>query len=145
MSKWLVVPFLLLLVGCTTPPVVFRDIELIKNNLVIQKQITDMLLSNVNPTSDRQVEAVANMRLRIEQRFDEMAATTNRLIIYFKAEKEVGFITNIIDIMLDSELKALFGNARKEVGNEKNSSTIDDAIVYSGDDSWVLGSSESGR
>lgn len=142
MSKWLLALVLFFTTGCTTPDVVFEDLKLVRDNLVIQKQVTDHLMKNIVPQNDRQVRAVAEMKLRVEQRFDRMATATNRLIIYFEADRKVEFITNVFDIMLDSEFEGFL--SKKEVSNEEISvATNNGRVTYSEYDSWMLSSSKS--
>ncbi len=145
MGKWLLTIVLFFIIGCQTPYVVHEDLELVRNSLVIQKQITDHLMDNVVPQNDRQVRAIAEMRLEIEQRFERMAAATNRLILYFQADKEVEFITHVFNIMSNSGLKRLLGDVStgKEESNDKTLVTIDDSIVYGEHDVWMLSSSKS--
>lgn len=142
MGKWLLALVLFFTAGCQTPHVVFEDLGLVRDNLVIQKQVTDHLMKNIVPQNDRQVRAVAEMRLEVEQRFDKMASATNRLIVYFEADRKVEFITNVFDIMLDSELKRFL--SKKEVSNEEDLiATNSGRITYNEYDSWVLSSSKS--
>jgi len=119
MRKLLLALSLLALVGCTTSQAVYEDLNLVKDNIVIQKRITDMLLGSVKPQNDKQIEAIAIKTMEVEQRFDRMAATHNRLVMFFNAEREVGYIVNILNFMQDSSLKNLLGQAEEEVRNEE--------------------------
>jgi hypothetical protein len=110
----LALPLLLLAVGCTTPQAVNDDLNMVKENIMIQKRVSSMLLLSVKPQNDKQAEALATKTMDVEQRYDHMAAATNRLIIYFGSEKNVGYIVNVIDFMQASSLKSLLGLAEGE-------------------------------
>jgi hypothetical protein len=110
----LALPLLLLVVGCTTPQAVNDDLNMVKENIIIQKRVASMLLFSVKPQNDKQVEALSTKTMETEQRYDRMAATTNRLVIYFNAERQVGYIVNVIDFMQASSLKNLLGLAEGE-------------------------------
>lgn len=123
MWKLLVLPMLLLFTGCslfTTPEAVYKDLELIKENITIQKRITDTLLEAVKPQNDRQVEALALKKLDVETRFDRMATGLNRTVTYFKAEKKVGYLINVLDFMKESQLKGLLLSQSGKEGTDEN-------------------------
>lgn len=144
MRKLLILLFPLLFTGCslfTTPEVVYKDLSLIKENVLIQKRITDTLLEAVKPQNDRQVEALALKKLDVEQRFDRMASGLNRLVTYFKAEKEVGYLINVLDFMKESRLKGLLLSAdRKEQENEEMLVSYSDLELDR--DQWMYSTSE---
>jgi hypothetical protein len=135
----LVLP-LLLMVGCTTPQAVHDDLNMVKENVIIQKRVASMLLASVKPQNDKQAEALATKIMDTEQRYDRMAAATNRLIIYFGSEKQVGYIVNIIDFMQASSLKNLLGQAE----GERNDGFCNEVLIldYSNllcDTGWLPG------
>lgn len=109
----------LLLSGCMTPQVVYDDLALVKENIVLQKQVTDALLKGVQPQSDKQVEALAVKKLEVERRFDRMAAALNRLVLYFEAEREVGYLINVLDFMRETNLKGLLGQVERTLTDEE--------------------------
>jgi len=139
-----ILPLLLLSIGCTTPQSVYDDMNLIKDNIVIQKRVADMLLKNVKAQNDKQIEVLAAKVMETEQRFDRMAATHNRLVIYFKAEQKVGYIVNIINFMQESNLKNLLGQAE---GNVRHGALCSETIVLDYDNlvynnRWLSGTPE---
>ncbi len=146
MWKWLAIPVLLIFTGCTTPDVVYKDLGLIRDNIVIQQKISDILLRNVVPKNGAQIEALAEKTMEIEQRHEQMSSGLNRLIIYFKAEKHVDFIHRVLDFMQISEFDNLLSDAEKEENNESMDEdllTRGDIVVYSEYDHWVLSPTES--
>jgi hypothetical protein len=150
MRKLIISPLLLFFTGCSffeTPEVVYRDLNLIKENVLIQKRVTDTLLGAVQPQNDRQVESLAMKRLDVEQRFDRMASGLNRLVTYFKAEREVGYLINVLDFMQESRLRSLLlSQAEREEYNvfekEFQEAFIDGQLLVSFDDfdRWMLSS-----
>jgi len=114
MKVWLLGLLCLFMVGCTTPQPVFDDLNLIKENIVIQKRVATMLLNSVKPQNDKQIEALALKIMDTEQRFDRMASAHNRLVMYLGADSQVGYIVNIINFMQESSLINLLGQAEGE-------------------------------
>lgn len=111
MKKWLLGLLSLCLIGCTTPQPICDDLSLIRQNIQIQKKVATMLLNSVKPQNDKQIEALALKVMEVEQRFDRMASAHNRLVTYFGADRQVGYIINIINFMQESSLRELLGQA----------------------------------
>jgi len=99
--------------GCTTPQVVYSDLNLIKESISIQKEIADTLLDAVVPKNQKQVEAIMKKKMENEERYDRVVSALNRLVTYFQAEKDVGYLTNAIDFAKTSEIKKLFDKLRE--------------------------------
>lgn len=122
MRKLLLLSLVLLFSGCSlfeTPEAVYKDLNLVKENILIQKRITDTLLEAVQPQNDKQVEALAMKKLDVEQRFDRMASGLNRVVTYYQAEREVGYLINVLDFMQESRLRGLLlSRAEREDHNE---------------------------
>lgn len=132
---------LLFIVGCATPQAVHDDLALIKENVQIQKKVTDTLLKSVVPQNDAQIEALAMKRLEVEQQYDIIAAAINRLVMYYKSEQQVGYIINILNFMQESSLKTLIGQVDVERNDNELVKEInfDQAIADLSNfgDSWV--------
>ena len=128
MRKLLVLPLLLLFMsGCSlfqTPEAVYKDLSLIKENITIQKRVTDTLLGAVQAQNDKQVKALAMKKLEVEQRFDGMAAGLNRLVTYFKADRQVGYIINVLDFMKESGMRETLLSQEERETNEISSSNL---------------------
>ena len=145
MRKLLVLPLLLLFTGCslfTTPEVVIKDLNLIKDNILIQKRVTDTLLGAVKAQNNRQVEAIAMKRLDVEQRFDRMASGLNRLVTYFEADQKVGYLINVLDFMKESRLKGLLLSQVEREYNDEELLVSYSNLVYDCD-KWMYDTTES--
>jgi hypothetical protein len=118
MKVWLLGFLCLFVAGCKTPQPVYDNLGMIKENIVIQKRVATMLLNSVKPQNDKQVEALALKTMDVEQRFDRMASAHNRLVTYFGADQQVGYIVNIINFMQESSLINLLGQAEGESIND---------------------------
>jgi len=118
MKAILLVLCLFMVVGCTTPQPVYDDLGLIKESISIQKEIADTLLDAVVPKDQKQVEAIMKKKMENEERYDRVVSALNRLVTYFQAEKDVGYLTNAIDFAKTSEIKKLFDKLQERKDNQ---------------------------
>jgi hypothetical protein len=103
----------LFMVACTTPQPIYSDLSLIKENISIQKEIADTLLDAVVPKDQKQIEAIMKKKMENEERYDRAVSALNRLVTYFQAEKDVGYLTSAIDFAKTSEIKKLFDKLKE--------------------------------
>lgn len=89
MRKWILGLMLLTLCGCSTSPVVYENMQLIKENYIVQKELADMLLESVKIQNQEQLEAVLKQRLELQDQYDQTIGAINRLVRYFEVEEKV--------------------------------------------------------
>jgi len=98
--------------GCRTPQAVFDNMQIVRDNFEIQREIQNLLLDaiDVNPDSyenpeDAYViaEAIAQQKIDAQVQYREIADAVNRLINYLHADTEVDYILSIISFLKNDE------------------------------------------
>lgn len=102
--------------GCVTPQVVYENLDLVRENIEIQKDITDLLLSKVvKPNTPEQVEAIALQKIETEERWDKASKAINRLIIFLEAERYVDYAISVTTQFGPNELLDFLKKIKGEI------------------------------
>lgn len=113
MRKVVILLGFLFYTGCSSQAV-YDDLDLIRDNVKIQVDLSDLLLNKViRPETPQQIEAIALQEIEIEERASRIVNALNRLILYLRAERYVDYAVYVSD-QLNLNLGDLLNKAQEE-------------------------------
>lgn len=89
MKKFILLLSFLLLTSCAAPIAVMNDLTVIRSNVELQKQISEMLLDSIKIANEEQLDAVVQKKVEIQQQYDMIIEAIDRLQRYFQVESKV--------------------------------------------------------
>ena len=89
MKKFILFLSFLLLTSCAAPIAVTNDLTVIKSNVELQKQISEMLLDSIKIANEDQLDAVVQKKVEIQQQYDLIIEAIDRLQRYFQVESKI--------------------------------------------------------
>lgn len=106
----------LMLSGCMTSEAIYEDLELIRDNVEIQAELSKFLLEKVViPKSPKQVEAIAVQKVEVEERYEYIVHAVNRVILYLRAEMYVDLLIHVTDYVNAGNTKEMLEKVKERI------------------------------
>lgn len=102
-------------IGCT-PQVVYDDLDLIRENVEIQRDISVLLLEEVvKPKTSKQVQAIALQKVETEERWEYIVHAINRIIIYLEAEQYVDYAIFVANYTKAGDIEEILNKVKEQL------------------------------